>query len=79
MLDAKRLRSNFDEVKAALAKRNKEYNLEKFIEIDKKRRELLQEVEELKNKQNVDSKQVPILKKEGKDVSALMAEMKELS
>ncbi|MBR1442749.1 MAG: serine--tRNA ligase [Firmicutes bacterium] len=79
MLDVKRLRSNFDEVKAALAKRNKEYDLEKFIEMDKKRRELLQEVEELKNKQNVDSKQVPVLKKEGKDVSALMAEMKELS
>lgn len=79
MLDVKRLRSDFEEVKRLLDKRGKEYHLEKFLEIDKKRRELLQEVEDLKNKQNTESKQVPILKKEGKDVSALMAEMKELS
>lgn len=79
MLDVKRLRSDFDEVKAALDKRCKEYNLEKFNEIDTKRRALIQEVEELKSKQNADSKQVPILKKEGKDTTALMAEMKELS
>lgn len=79
MLDAKRLRTNLDEVKAALKKRCKEYDLDKFTELDTKRRALIQEVEELKSKQNADTKQIPILKKEGKDTSALMAEMKELS
>ncbi|MGL4791121.1 MAG: serine--tRNA ligase [Anaerotignaceae bacterium] len=79
MLDVKLLRSNFEQVKAALAKRNKDYNLEIFIDLDKSRRELIGEVEELKMKQNAASKQIPALKKEGKDVTELMAEMKELS
>ncbi len=79
MLDVKRLRTDLDEVKAALAKRCKEYDLDKFSVIDEKRRALIQEVEELKNKQNTTTKQIPILKKEGKDTSALMAEMKSLS
>lgn len=79
MLDIKLLRTNFNQIKTALAKRNKDYDLDKFLELDKQRRELLQKVEELKSKQNSDSKQVPILKKEGKDTSALLQEMKELS
>ncbi|WP_250278079.1 serine--tRNA ligase [[Clostridium] colinum] len=79
MLDIKRIREDFEGVKKALAKRGKEYDLEIFLTLDEKRRNLLQQVEELKNKQNTTSKQVPILKKEGKDTTELMAEMKELS
>lgn len=79
MLDVKELRNNFEGIKKALDKRNKEYHLEKFTELDQKRRTLLQEVEELKSKQNSDSKEIPKLKKEGKDVSKLMEEMKALS
>ncbi len=79
MLDIKRLRSNFEEVKEALGKRSGNYDLEGFLELDTKRRELLAEVEVLKNKQNVVSKQVPMMKKEGKDVTVVLAEMKELS
>jgi len=79
MLDVKLLRSDFDAVKAALDKRNKDYNLEQFIELDKTRRELIGQVEELKSKQNAASKEIPKLKKEGKDTTELMAEMKKLS
>ena len=79
MLDVKLLRNDMDRVKAALAKRNKDYHLDQFTDMDKKRRELIGQVEELKNKQNTDSKEIPKLKKEGKDTTALMAEMKELS
>lgn len=79
MLDVKMVRSNFEQIKAALAKRNKEYDFEQFLELDRQRRSLIKKVEELKNKQNSDSKQVPILKKEGKDASSLLAEMKQLS
>ncbi len=79
MLDVKLLRTDFEGVKAALAKREKDYHLEKFTELDKTRRELLGEVEELKSKQNSDSKEIPKLKKEGKDTTELMAEMKKLS
>lgn len=79
MLDVKLLRTDFDKVKAALAKRNKEYNLEAFVDMDKTRRELIGLVEELKSKQNADSKEIPKLKKEGKDTTELMAEMKTLA
>ncbi len=79
MLDIKLLRSDLEGVKKILATRSGSYNLDEFTSLDVKRRELLQEVETLKNKQNTVSKQVPAMKKEGKDVTAVFAEMKELS
>ena len=79
MLDVKLLRTDMESVKKALAKRNKDYHLDDFTEMDKVRRELIGKTEELKQRQNADSKEIPKLKKEGKDTSALMADMKELS
>lgn len=79
MIDIKLLRDNYDDVKLALSKRKEDIDLEKFKSLDLKRRELLQEVELLKSKQNKVSKEVPILKKEGKDTTALLEEMKVLS
>lgn len=79
MIDIKLLRNNFDEVEKALSTRNEDFDLSQFKVLDTKRRELLLEVEALKNKQNVASKQIPAMKKEGRDVSGLMEEMKALS
>ncbi len=79
MLDQKLLRDNFDEVKAKLDRRGKEYNVSSFTELDSKRRELLVKIEEMKSTQNQATKEIPMLKKEGKDVSEVMAKMKELS
>ncbi|MCI1959023.1 MAG: serine--tRNA ligase [Clostridia bacterium] len=79
MLDIKLLRTDMESVKAALAKREKDYHLDDFTAIDLQRRELIGKVEELKAKQNADTKEIPKLKKEGKDTTALMADMKALS
>lgn len=79
MLDIKLLRNNFEEVEKALSTRNEDFDLSKFKDIDNKRRNLLKEVEKLKNEQNIVSKQVPIMKKEGKDVSKVLEDMKQLS
>jgi seryl-tRNA synthetase len=79
MLDVKRLRSDFDGVKEALAKRHKDYHLEKFTELDEKRRALIQEIEALKAEQNADTKKIPQMKKNGEDTTELMAQMKALS
>ncbi len=80
MLDIKRIRNEFDEVNARIALRGKgDFGLSKITDLDIKRREILQEVEAMKNKQKVVSKQIPVFKKEGKDVSEIMAEMKSLS
>ena len=78
MLDIKLLRSEPQKVIDAIKSRGGELDLTEFAEIDKQRRELLQEVEALKNKQNVVSKQIPQLKKEGKDVSPIFAEMNQI-
>jgi seryl-tRNA synthetase len=79
MIDRKDILNNLDYVKKALSKRNKDFNLEKFIEMDLERKSLIQEIEQLKNNQNIVSKQVPILKAAGEDTSDVMDEMKELS
>ena len=80
MLDVKRVRENFDSVKAAVERRGKgDFGIDNVLKLDTRRRELLAEVEQLKNKQNTASREVPKLKREGEDASALFAEMKELS
>ena len=79
MLDIKLIRNETDKVKAALARRKENVDIDALLELDNKRRELLFEVESLKSKQNETSKQIPALKKEGKDVTPIFAEMKELS
>ncbi len=81
MLDIKRIRSNPEEIKAAMKKRGKDMDamVDQILEIDAKKRELSTRADGMKAQQNKASKQIPALKKEGKDVSDLMAEMKELS
>ena len=79
MLDIKLLRNNFEEVEKALSTRNEDFDLSKFKSMDEKRRQLLAEVEQLKNKQNVESKRIPQMKKAGQDVTPVMEEMKKLS
>lgn len=79
MLDIKLLRNNFDEVAKALEKRNEEFDLSQFQEMDGTRRALLAEVEALKAEQNRVSKQIPAMKKAGEDVAPVFAEMKALS
>lgn len=80
MLDIKRIREDYEGVKAAVEKRCKgDFGLSKVPELDAKRREILVKVEQMKNRQNTVSKEIPKLKKAGEDTSAIMAEMKELS
>lgn len=80
MLDIKRIRDDFDGVKKAVERRGQgDFGIDKVPELDKKRRELLAVVEQMKNKQSTDSKKIPQMKKAGEDTTELMAEMKKLS
>ncbi|MFA5577278.1 MAG: serine--tRNA ligase [Tissierellaceae bacterium] len=79
MLDIRRIRANSEEVIQALKKREGNFPIDKVLELDEKRRKILAEVEEMKARQNQASKEVPKLKKEGKDPSPIFAEMKELA
>ena len=80
MLDIKRIRENYEEVRQAVESRmNGSFGLEAIPQLDEKRRALLSQVEAMKYKQGQDSKQIPVMKKEGQNTSELMKEMKALS
>lgn len=81
MLDIKLIRTEPERVKAAMRSRNKDMDavIDEVLAIDVERREITQKTEALKAKQNADSKQIPVIKKQGGDVSAIMEEMKKLS
>jgi len=79
VLDIKLLREETDRVKKMLLDRGDDFDLDVFTDLDSKRRGILQEVEKLKQEQNSVSKQIPIMKKEGKDISKVLDEMKVLS
>ena len=79
MLDIKLLRAQPEMVVEQLKRRNFDLDLTEFTKLDAERRAALVEAEQLKNQQNTVSKQIPALKKEGKDVAPIFAEMKELS
>lgn len=80
MIDIKILRNEPEKLIEAL-KRRKEtrIDIDHLLDLDKQRRELVFKVEQMKNQQNTISKQIPALKKEGKDTTEIFAEMKVLS
>ena len=81
MLDIKTVKNDPEGVKRAVKNRNGNLDAEidELVRTDNDRRELTGAVEAMKAAQNNASKMIPQYKKEGKDVSGLMAEMKELS
>ncbi|SFL86752.1 seryl-tRNA synthetase [Paenibacillus sp. 1_12] len=79
MLDVKLFRTEADlqRVVQAMSNRGKTLDdISRFTGLDSKRRELLQEVEQLKNRRNVVSQEVAALKKAKQDADALIEEMK---
>lgn len=79
MLDVKFVRENFDLVRQMLQNRNSDLDLTPLLRLDEKRRGLLVDVEEKKHRRNVASEEISKLKREKKDASALIEEMKGLS
>ncbi len=81
MLDIKRIKENPAYAKERLATRQKDFSAEidRLIELDAERRALIADTEAKKAEQNKISKQIPLFKKEGKDVAPIFAEMKVLS
>ncbi|MDO5303489.1 MAG: serine--tRNA ligase [Clostridia bacterium] len=80
MLDIKRIREDYEGVKARVEFRGKgDFGIENVKRLDEERRTILAEVEAMKSKQNTVSKEIPKMKKAGEDTTEIMAEMKELS
>ena len=78
MISIELIKNNTNKVIESLNKRGLNINFNPLLELDKKRRELLNRVDNLKFKRNAESSKVPILKKEGKDCSEIINEMKKL-
>ncbi len=80
MFDIKLIRENPEKVKESLKKKKVDLTLvDDAMSLDKRRRELLGEVEKLKAENNRVSGDIAKLKKEGKDASSIIAEMKIVS
>ena len=77
MIDIKKIREDFDNVVAQLARRGVEQEkVAKARDLDAKRRALLAETETLKAKRNAASKEIGNIAKAGGDISAAKAEMR---
>lgn len=81
MLDLKWIRENQDLFRKGLAAKNAKIDIDEFFRLDKDRRSLLQEVEDLKARRNAANEEVTRLKKEGKNDEAneRIASMKSIS
>lgn len=80
MLDIRIVRENTDKVMDALRKRGQRTEiLDKFLAIEKERRDLLREVEEMRQQRNSLSQEIGRLKKEGRDASGILSDAKAVS
>lgn len=79
MLDIKILRNEPERIREALKKRNNDLDITPATELDIARREILTDVEKKKAQQNEISRQIPQMKKDGKDTAPIFTEMKTLS
>jgi seryl-tRNA synthetase len=78
MLDVKFVRENIGLVRRMLNNRQSDLELQPILELDEKRRRILVDVEEKKHQRNVASEEISRLKKEKKDASGLVEQMKQL-
>ena len=79
MLDIKFLRQNIDFVRKKMLERGQRINLDAFTALEVKRRDILQEVEALRNERNTASKEIGERKKKKEDASEIIARMSEVS
>jgi len=79
MLDIKRIREDADAVRAGVQSRGADASgVDQALELDRRRRGLLTEVEQLKAQRNASSKQIGALRKAGEDTAELQASVRDL-
>lgn len=78
MLDIKFVREHLDDVRQMLKNRHNPLELDDFAELEKKRRELLQETESLKSQRNAVSKEISVMKKNKENADERIKEMREV-
>ena len=79
MLDPKIIRDEPEKIKEMLKDRAVEFDLEKMLELNKMRKDMMQQTDELKQKRNQMSMKIATEKKAGNDGSELLQEMSQIS
>ena len=86
MIDAKELKTRYDEIKANIANRNMKVDLDKVIELSDRRHDLMKEAEDLRSKRNeiaakmkgpMDKAARDVLIAEGRDIKDSIAKTEE--
>ena len=79
MLDIKRVRENYEEVKRVLLTRNEDLgNFDQFEELDAGRRELIAKTEVLKAERNKVSEQISVMKRNKEDATEVIVRMRQV-
>ena len=79
MLDVKFIRENTELVKQALKNRGYDFDLDAFLQLDEKRRDLIKKIENIRFQKNKANEEIKALLKEKKDVSSQIQVTKRLS
>src|SRR5882762_3227731 len=78
MHDLGYFRANFDAIAARLATRSNPPSLDKFRDLDVRRRAVIHESEELQARLNSESSEIPTLRKQGVDISEKQKALREI-
>ena len=79
MLDPKLIRDQPEKVKKMIRDRAVKFDFDNMIELDKKRRDLIKETDELRKKRNQMSISIAKAKKSNEDISTLLNDMEKIS
>jgi len=79
MLDIKFIRDNTERVKEAIKNKNEKDRIDEILSLDKKRRAILQEAEELKAERNRVTQEIARLKKAGQNADEIIIRMRNVS
>ncbi|MCK5708693.1 MAG: serine--tRNA ligase [Candidatus Aureabacteria bacterium] len=79
MLDMHFIRENSEAVKKGCRAKNTQTDIDHLLVLDEEKRSLLVQVEEKKHERNSASKEIGVLKREGKDAGDILDKMKKLS
>jgi seryl-tRNA synthetase len=76
VLDIKFIRQNPELVKAAISNKGEKADIDAFLAIDERRRQIIAEVEKLKAERNSASQEISKMKKSGADATAMIEKMR---
>ena len=79
MLSLKYINENIEKVKSAMSSKNIDFNLDDLLDLDMKRKKLINKVEAIKSERNLLNKNISYLRKNNLDSTELINSMKSLS